>query len=258
MKRENQGGSVSSRRGAWFAGLSLLAWACAQGANSDPGPVKSQGGAPSSGGSAGSTSAGGSGATSSGGSGASTTFGGTNGAGGSTTGGTAGSAGTTGDGGDAGDVGSGGAPESGGSAGNGGAAAGSGNGGAGNGGNGGTNEPSFGGAGNLEDCDAGSAVKVLGEGQTFTGPADSCIGLSVSYAMTKLFLQALPATTSAYPIPFDYASCIGTGSGEFSAVYTNTHLYGTSMTETIPKPDCVIYLKFNGESGETISVIHYG
>ncbi len=77
--------------------------------------------------------------------------------------------------------------------------------------------------------------------------------------MTKLFLAPQPTTTDgAYPISFDYASCIGTASGEFTGDYAAAYLYGTSDTKKIANPNCLIYVKLNGESGDTVSFFHYG
>ncbi len=262
MRVESPGRSVFTRQGSWFAALALLTWACAQGSNGVDAPSTGNAGTSSSGGSSGSggSSSGGSAGTSSfgGGSFGGSASGGTS-SGAAGTGGAAGSSGSAGEAGEGGSAGSGGDAGASGSGGSGGNAGGGGTSGGGSGGSGGTDEPSFGGAGSLDDCNADNVDHNVGEGEQFTGPADSCISLTVTYGMTKLFLAPQPATTDgAYPISFDYASCIGTGSGEFTEVYAAAYLYGTSSTKTIPKPDCLIYVKFNGDSGDTVSFFHYG
>jgi hypothetical protein len=267
MRVESPGRSVFARQGGWFAAFALLTWACAQGSNGVDEPSNGNGGTSSSGGTAGKSAGGSSGSSSSGGTAGTSSFGGSS-FGGSASGGTAGSSGAAGSSGSAGTAGSAGSAGSGGTAGAGGTSGAggtagsggtSGSGGGGSGGTGGTDEPSFGGAGSLDDCNADSVDDDVGEQEQFTGPADSCISLTVTYGMTKLFLAPQPGTTDdAYPITFDYASCIGSGSGEFTADYVAVYLYGTSSTKTIPNPNCKIYVKFNGESGKTVSFYHYG
>lgn len=105
-------------------------------------------------------------------------------------------------------------------------------------------------------CDATTAQAVLSTGQSTNIASNACVRLKneTGWAAINPNLQALPGT-AAYPVPFTFEACSGSGSSTLTGDYETAYL-GDGNANSQTNPGCDIFVQLDGD-GSQVSFRYY-